>query len=51
MYDDLELVITFMEVMHPDNTFIINKLKRIYEEINANAVQPSGLTTGLQYRA
>ena len=41
MHDDLELVITFMEVIHPDNTFIINKLKRIYEEINANAVQPS----------
>ena len=41
MKEDLELIITFMEVMHPDNTFIINKLKRIYEEINANAVQPS----------
>lgn len=28
-----------MEVTHPDNLFIIKKLKRIYEEINTNTIQ------------
>lgn len=36
---DLEQIITYMEVTHPDNILIINKLKGIYEEINTNVTQ------------
>ena len=37
--EELAQIITYMEVTHPDNTLIINKLKRIHEEINTNAIQ------------
>ena len=39
MKEDLEQIITYMEVTHPDNILIINKLKGIYEKINANTIQ------------
>lgn len=39
MEEDLKQVITYMEVTHPENTFIINKLRFIYEEIKINATQ------------
>jgi len=39
MIEDLEQIISYMEVTHPENTFIINKLKNVYEKINANTIQ------------
>lgn len=37
--EELEQIITYMEVTHPDNILIINKLKRIYEEINTKTTR------------
>lgn len=39
MEEDLKQIITYMEVTHPDNILIINKLKGIYEKINTNVIQ------------